>query len=477
MTIANDIISCRVPDFDLYLREGDTLDDVDEYGFTPLIETAITRQAHIAELLIVRGVNVNKADVTGRTALHWAVDNGDMELTQLLLKHGADPNAFTSSGLSVLVYPVLRAQGPLKNLLYQYGAKLDFALDFITAKLLGHRFELQGDVDIVTSKGEFIELDYEGFILEFTVAMINDSLRRFTSSFSTRYLRPYFSTLHEVMDAFSVADELLSFQHQVTLTDKHRARLAELMKSPVLILPAASRGHAMGFVRCGQWWAKIDRGENSLKEGSVNIYRITRPEALTVNFLQEFLYKKQSRRYFHQMINQQLGLMPMLQLPISSQITGNCSWANVQAIVPVAYALQHLTTAEDFSPDEAMRVYDAWVEWDKDRALDECVQRFYLANKVRKASFASMLAAVLFQACDDSQRHHVERAEKILAILTLLDYYYILQTYLDAYCVKRLTRKGNNLLKLLDDCGVNPNIGVTPIATGLKMSPGEKKGK
>ncbi len=467
MTIANDIISCRVPDFELYLRSGETLDDIDEYGFTPLIETAITRQVHIAELLIARGVDVNKPDVTGRTALHWAVDNADMDLVRLLLNEGADPNAYTRSGLSVLVYPVLRAQGPLKNILYQYGAKLDFALDFISAKLLGHRFELRGDVDIVTTQGEFIELDYEGFILEFTVAMINDSLRRFTSSFSTRRFRQYFASLHEVMDAFTVADELLSFQHQVTLTDKHRSRLASLMQSPVLILPAASRGHALCFVRYKNWWAKIDRGENSLKEGSVNIYRITHPEVLTVSFLQDFLYKKQSRRYFHELINQQLGLVPVLQMPISPQIAGNCSWANVQAVVPVAYALQHLTTVDDFSPEEAMHVYDAWVEWDKDRALDECVQRFYLANPVRKASFASMLAAVLFQSCDNSKRSHVERAEKILSILTLRDYYYILQSYLDEYCVKRLTRRGNNLLKLLDDCGVNANIGVNPIATGL----------
>ena len=467
MTIANDIISCRVPDFEHYLRAGETLDDIDEYGFTPLIETAITRQAHIAELLLNRGVNVNKPDVTGRTALHWAVDNADMELVQLLLQYGADPNAYTRSGLSILVYPVLRSQGPLKNLLYQYGAKLDFALDFISAKLLGHRFELVGDVDIVTTKGEFIELDYEGFILEFTVAMINDSLRRFTSSFSTRHFRQYFSALHEVMDAFTIADELLSYQHQMTLTDANRGRLAQLLQSPTLILPAASRGHALCFVRCGQWWAKIDRGENSLKEGSVNIYRITHLDALTVNFLQNFLYKKQSRRYFHEEINQQLGLVPVLQIPISSQIAGNCSWANVQAVVPVAYALQTLTTVDDFSPEESLYVYDAWVEWDKDRALDDCIQRFYQASAVRKASFASMLAAVLFQTCDNSKHHHVERAEKILNILTLPEYYYILKSYLDEYCIKRLTRRGNNLLKLLDDCGVNPNIGVNPIATGL----------
>ena len=80
----------------------------------------------------------------------------------------------------------------------------------------------------------------------------------------------------------------------------------------------------------------------------------------------------------------------------------------------------------------------------------------------------AMLGAVLFQSCDYANAHHVLRAEKILTILTLPDYYYILKSYLEIYCIQRLTRKGNNLLKLLDDCGINPNIGVTPIATGLK---------
>lgn len=467
MTIAKDIINGQIPDWDYYLQEGESLDDIDEYGFTPLIETVITRQVHTAELLIGRQVDVNKPDITGRTALHWAVDNNDMEMTRLLLLRGANPNAYTGAGLSVLVYPVLRAQDPLKQLLYQHGARLDFALDFILAKLLGHRYELHGDVDIVNAQGEFVEVDYEGFILEFTVEIVNDSLRRFTSSYSTRHLRHFFPALHHVMDAFDVASELLQLQHFKALSAAHRERLDQLLNAPLLILPAASRGHALCFIRYQQWWAKIDRGENSLKEGSVTIYRITRPETFTVKFLQEFLYKKQSRAYFHQIINQQLGLMPLVQMPVSSQIAGNCSWANVQAVIPVAYALQHLILPEQFSPQPAMDLYAYWVEWDKDRALDESIQRFYLANPVRKASIAAMLGGILFQACDYGNSHHLSRAEKILTILTLPDYYYILQSYLEEYCVKQLTRKGNNLLKLLDDCGVNPHIGVTPIATGL----------
>lgn len=467
MSIAQDIIGCRMPEFDLYVRQGESLDDIDEYGFTPLIECAITRQPNIAEQLLSRGVMVNKADVTGRTALHWAVDNEDIAMVRLLLQHGANPNAYTNAGLSILVYPLLRGQNTLKHLLYQHEAKLDFALDFIRGKLLGHRYELQGDIDIINAEGEFIELDFEGFILEFTVAIVKDSLRRFTSSYSTRQWREFFPSLHLIMDAFGIASQLLQLQHHVNLSKEDLNNIKIWLNAPLLILPAASRGHAMCFVRFHHLWAKIDRGENSLKEGSVNIYEITKPAAFDLNFLCEFLYKKQSRNYFHEQINQKLGLSPIAKLPISSQITGNCSWANIQAAVPTAFAMQELLKTGDLNNERALSVNDSWVEWDKDRALDECVHGFYLANPLRRASLASMLGAVLFQACDYGKAHHVKRAEKIMTILALPEYYYILKSYLDIYCLPRLTRKGNNLLKLLDDCGFNPNIGVTPIATGL----------
>ena len=68
MTIANDIISHRMPNFEAYIAAGDSLDDIDEYGFTPLIECAITRQSKIAEQLLARKVDVNKPDVTGQVS-------------------------------------------------------------------------------------------------------------------------------------------------------------------------------------------------------------------------------------------------------------------------------------------------------------------------------------------------------------------------------------------------------------------------
>ncbi len=475
MSLANDIIHGREPRYDRHVSEGYLLDDIDEYGFTPLIESVISRRLPVAQELVRRGVDIMKPDAAGRTALHWAVDFADLEITEFLLRRGADPNAYDRNGSCVLVYPVLRDQNELKHLLYQHGAKLDFALDFIYGKLLGHRFELTGDADILNAKGEFVELNYEGFILEFTVAVIKDSLRRFITSYSTRHLRHQFPYVQAILDGFFVADELLAFQHQVSLNKAHLAQISELIQAPMLILPAASRGHAFCFIRYGTWWAKIDRGENSLKEGSVNIYRMHNPDALTTDFIHDFLYKRHPRHYFHKTINTILGLKPAFTLPISSQIVGNCSWANVQAVVPVAYALQQLQANMAFSPDDSLNFFKTWVDWDQDRALDECIQRFYLVDRVRRASFAGMLAAVLFQTCDASNAMHLVRAEKILVILGLPEYRPILQSYLTHYCVKKLTQRGNNFLKILDDCGINSQIDVTPIATGLGKRSSRKK--
>lgn len=468
MTLAQDILNGRMPDFDAYINEGETLDDIDEYGFTPLIECAIARRPDVAKKLLLRNVDIEKTDVTGRTALFWAVDNEDKDMIELLVKYHSNVNTYTSGGMPLLVYPILRHRDGLKRYLLNQGANLDFALDYVQAKLLGHRFELRGDVDIVNAKGEFVQVDYEGFILGFTVDLLNDSLIRFIKSYATKHLKSHFPYFQTIIDGFESAQQLLNLQYSVELSADQRKQIAEISRREILILPAASRGHAMGFVRIGPYWAKIDRGENAKKEGSVNIYRMNKPEAITGKFIETFLMQKQPRNFFHHQINEILGLVPVEKIPLSIQISGNCSWANIQGIIPVAYAMQSMLANEYVGYDQALSLYNFWLDWDKDRAIEATAYRFSHVNDARKASLVAMLAGVLFQACDAENSNDLRRAEKILPVLHEREYRYVLNSYLEHYCIKRLTKKGNNLLKILDDLGYNPNIGINPIATGLK---------
>lgn len=475
MTLADEIISGKKPNLEYYVAQGESIDDIDEYGFTPLIETAIVENIEIAKQLLDAGADIDKPDVTGRTALHWSVDNNNLDFTRFLLANGASPNAFTQGGQPVLVYPLLRQNWMMKQLLYRHNADLTFSQDFIHAKSIGHRFELSGSVDILNAKGEYIEVDFEGFILEFSLDMLKDSISRFKNNFAARHLRQYAMQMQHIISAFETAHELLKFQRYKMDKVRFDKKIQQLLSHPLLLLPIAYRGHAITFIKMGCLWIKCDRGENGLREGTVNLYYISNPKAMSLEFLKNLLYQRQSEEYVHHHINKILGLEPITSMPISPQVSGNCSWANVEASVPAMLLLQLLPPNLQVSYDqmtallyEVMEVFEAWSNWDKDRVLNECLQSFEQANDIRRASLAAMMAAILFQSCDYEDEKDMLRAEKIVKILIQEPYYYILRSYLDIYCVRRLTFKGNNLLKILDDFGHNPNIGVNAVATGLK---------
>lgn len=475
MTIANEIINGNIENVEYLLNQGENINDIDEYGFTPLIETAIVGNNDIAKMLLERGVEIDKADVSGRTALHWAIDNANFRLCQLLLEKGANPNVYTRGALTPLVYPLLREQWQLKQMLYDYHADLNFAKDFINTKLIGHRFELQGDVDIINSAGEFTEIDYEGFILEFTLSIIADSLTRFKMNYAARKLRGYFNRLDSIINAITTAGKLIKYQHKALEIDKYERDINQLLTAELLILPVAYKGHAITFVKCGRLFAKCDRGEFSLTHGSVNVFYIQNIAALNKEFLKNLLYKKQSKQFIEKHIYNILALQPLAQLPLSSQVTGNCSWSNVEAAIPTAYLLLLLNENLNVSNNElniyertALNFYYHWLNWDKDRALNECIQSFYETNSpARKASRVSVLASILFQACNYSNPQDMERAEKILEVAGKHEYEYILNAYVKIYADKKLTQRGNNLLHILDDSGVNvttrSNVHPVPI--------------
>lgn len=441
------------------INGGADVNEVDEYGYTPLIEAAIVNNVSIAELLIQHGARVNDTDATGRTALHWTVDNNNIEFSKLLLEHGADPNAYTSGSQPILVKPILRDQPELKKLLYQYRADIKFAQDFISAKLLGHRYELTGQVDIATNKGQFIELDFEGFYLEFTMGIIENSLRRYKSNFGARHLRHYFGYIERISKALNVASRLIKYQQYTYKISEHDDEINSLLDNELMIIPVAHRGHAITFIKYGNLFAKCDRGENSRVEGSsVIVYDVGNIRNINTVFMKELIYERQTKEFIQYGYKQFLGLKPLLSLPVPSQMTGNCSWANVEACIPTILFLlliMHRNKAEhrDLNSyiNEALGFYSEWLEWDRDRALDDCIKTFYPASKARRASKAAILAAILFQKLHYTDPKDIARAEKILPILLMKEYRYILDAYIKVYTQKFNTPSGNNLLKLIED--------------------------
>lgn len=434
------------------LASGALVNEVDDYGLTPLIETVLSGKQDIAELLLSHGADVNEPDLTGSSPLHWAIENNQVGFCKLFLDYKADPNAYNSANQPVLVKALLRDQHTIKKLLYEHGADLNFAQDYINTKLLGHRFELTEQVDIVNARGHFIEIAFAGFFLEFTLGVIYYSLKNFLNNFAAREFRPHFHLLKPVLDALATANQLLHYQQYLLDYKKYDSQIKSFLKADPLIIPISYEGHAICLVKYKNILAKCDRGYNSQREGTVVIYEIGNPDALTPEFIENLIYKKQSYTVIHQRLNEFLSLTKVGELPVPAQIIGNCSWANIEAALPTLFFLM-LLVEPGVTPADAGQValnfYDIWQNWDKDVALNECIQSFWLANPARKASRAALLGAVLFQTCKTDSPLEQSRAKRILRVLTVPEYRYVLKGYLKVYSTKYHTASGKNLMRLL----------------------------
>lgn len=441
-----------------------SINDFDAYGFTPLIEAAIANHADIAEVLLQAGAKVNQTDLTGNTALHWAVENSNEKLCALLLAHKADPNAYSSYGQPVLVNAFLRQQENIKQLLYRYGADLEFAKDYINAKLIGHRFELVGKVYIKAPSKRFIEVDFEGFVLEFTLNIIRESLSAFRNNFAAHKLSKYFPHLEKIIQLFQLAIELIRYQQYSTPIAQYKARIDALLKTEFLLIPFGFEGHAITFIRYGNLFAKCDRGENSLKEPSIVIYQITNMAALTPEFLYSLFYEKHHKNFVEEEIPSRLGLKILTHLSLPSQISGNCSWANIEAAIPAILFFLFLSE-QKFHVKNAMRykvtalsIYKQWRSWDKQRAFHQSLDNFYQGtDPARKLSLVNILMTLLLAQCKLALPKDLGPTQELLQILTLPEYRTIFKNYLIIYTKQFQTNEGKNLLELLDLCGYDPS--------------------
>jgi hypothetical protein len=459
MTLAKAIIAQDFASIDHYLNSGVNPNELDEYGYTPLIEAAIVDSVATAKKLISYGADVNTQDITGNTPLHWAVENNNMELAQILLDHHANPNTPNLTGQSPLVMPILRHQTALKKLLYNAGSNETFAQDFINTKLLGHMFELVGTATIVDPKKKFVEVDFEGFYLEVTLGLMTDALSQFQNNYGARRLRRYLGLSKVIVDVMDKASKLAVYRHYRTNARTYQNYIVEQIQQEPLIIPIGYEGHAITFVKYGDLLAKCDRREDSRLYDNIVLYRIGNLDVMTPEFIMHLMYDKQNGHFINEELHRILALEPLTELKVDAQISGNCSWANVEACVPTLFfmILVSLPGAQDSLPHYkslALNFFNKFKEWNKDRSLQFCIQSFKEADKVRKATKAEILAAILFQCCDLSHIADKARIEAILEVLKGSAYEYILINYLKVYHYNAATAEGARFSQMLKTYGV-----------------------
>lgn len=440
------------------LRYGEDINALDEYGFRPLIEAAIIDNVAISQFLLEQGANVNLPDVLGGTALQWAVENNNHEFCSLLLTHGANPNAYNFSGQPVLVMAMLRRQSSLTQLLIKAGADQLFAQDYINTKLLGHMFELVGTVEIVDPNNQFVDVDFEGFYLEVTLGLIADSLAHFQNHFAARQLRRYSGISQLIVEALTRAAQLIKFQQYRVDITQHMQTIDALIHQEPLIIPVGYEGHAITFIRYRDIWVKCDRREDSRMYDNVMFYRVTQPQNLTPHFIKNLIFKKQSDQFINEELDVILGLEAITELKVEAQVSGNCSWANVEATIPAIFLLVLMQHSNDMSALSyyktlALNYFHRWRDWNKDRALNYCIQSFERGDAIRKATKAEILAAVLYQTAHINNQNDRARIETILEVLLKSPYEYLIKNYVKVYYFESPTDEGKRFYELLKDYG------------------------
>jgi len=461
VSLADTILEEDVSSVKQLLRYSHEINQIDEYGFTPLIEAAIVDNLEISKLLLSQGADPNLPDVTGGCALQWAVENHDIALCQLLLENHANPNSYNLAGQPVLVMAILRQQHELKNLLVHAGADLTFAQDYINTKLLGHMYELIGTVSIIDPQNNFVEVDFEGFFLEITLGLIADSVFHFQNHFAARQLRRYSGLAQFIVQVMERASQLIKYQQYLVDVSKHQKQINSLIRQEPLLIPVGYEGHAITFILYGNTWVKCDRREDSRLYDNIMFYRINNMQNVTPELLKALIYEKQSSAFINNELDELLGLEAVTELKVDAQISGNCSWANVEAAIPAMFFLVMMEMNKNISNTAyyktlALNFYSRWREWNKDRALHFCIESFENADRIRKASKAEILAAILFQRCTSQSAEDRDRMDRILAVLMHSPYEYIIRNYVRVYYYESNTPEGKQFFEMLKDRGYLP---------------------
>lgn len=460
MSVSQEILFGTLPGVIKLIEAGADVNEKDIYGFTPLIEATLKEDIEIAKILLKNGARIDQEDISGQTALQWAVNRCQPLFCELFLNHNADPNHYSADGQPILVNPLLREQQDLVQVLMSKGADLTFALDFINTKLIGHRYELTGKTRILNTRQRFIDVNFEGFYLEFTVGIILRTLLNFIAQEATKSFAPYLTVLNKISRTLKAASEIIPYKYTTKGPTEQREAIRQVLSQDLVVIPVSYEGHAITFVKYGNLFAKCDRGVKHIVD-TVTISQVGNSYALNPDFLMDLMYHNKSDHYIHTEIKKILDLKPFITLPARYQLSGNCSWANVEASVPaMMFMLMFRGNVESRGEIAALKksvmdYYDTWVEWDKDRALNECIKNFYSSDNIRQASLASILGAILFQRCAPSHKKEIERAKKILNILTLPRYNYVLKTYIKVYYTKMAGKIGENFMELLKVCGLN----------------------
>ena len=110
---------------EMLITKGVDIDRADNEGYTPLHNSIYRGSQEMAELLIDSGANVNAMTTGGRTPLHVSSYMGLTEIARLLLNNGAEVNARDEDNWTPLHEAAYYGYSDLVSLLISHGANVN----------------------------------------------------------------------------------------------------------------------------------------------------------------------------------------------------------------------------------------------------------------------------------------------------------------------------------------------------------------
>ncbi len=135
----------------ILIEAGASIDAVDVYGETPLMNSTAVGNYEITEYLIKNKANVNHTNYDGLSVLDAALLTNKLSIWKLLIENGADPHRKNNNGFNILFRVMIRGTPEILATLLEIGFDPKEKVNNISALQFAKFF---GNIKII----EFLEI-------------------------------------------------------------------------------------------------------------------------------------------------------------------------------------------------------------------------------------------------------------------------------------------------------------------------------
>lgn len=382
------------------LHAGYDMNAPDDFGHSALDLAIYYHQTDAALLLL------NQGDL---------IQNGVRDLTLALsLNNETVANAIVHhpqfDGDSVAYRAFASNQIAILNYLNKEQIPMPMTKTLLVAKMLAHRFSLDGEIKInIDSREFFVEL--EGHHNKVTALECYLSFQEYIENLKKQ------PTLPEYFDSYLHTLEALQFAANENINGHlYMSKLYEsyLSQSPIpLFIPSGWDGHAVGIVIFGDSLYKCNRGQGSDHEHGIVAYKIGNFQGFDEALFDKLLYALGSSDFIQVELDEILDLTEMGRFEAAPQTVGNCAWFSaIESVHAILLAeMSEQTSSSSTTATLANSIYKDWLDFDLTYSLTQLQS---IGSESANEVLDSVLHSILSSQHDAQDPNHIERALNIL---------------------------------------------------------------